>query len=963
SVEELGECHLGPAREDVFTREQKERARQALVPELERAVDRLARAGRHGDARRLEERVWEHIERLEAGTRFEGIDQYLPYLCPAPFTLLDYFPRQPVVVLDEPLRLREAGQEADKATAQQLARLLMQGLLLPGQGDAYLSTAELDHLLGLRARLIFSLLHQRIPGEDPDEVVSMDVRSVPVFHGQWPAFMEELNRWRQAGTRVVLVGATPERARALADRLRDYEVVAPVREPLPRAPEPGEVLVTQGDVGAGFLLPDTGLAVVADADVYGRAKKRRLPRPKQGVRIDLGQLAPGDFVVHESHGVGKYLGVRTLEIEGAQRDYLFIQYAGGDALYVPTEQIELIQKYVGTEGHQPKLNRLGGTEWARVKSRVKESVRQMAADLLKLYAARQALPGYAFPPDTPWQREFEDAFRYEETPDQRQATEEIKADMEKARPMDRLLCGDVGYGKTEVAIRAAFKAVMGGKQVAVLVPTTILAQQHYHTFRERLAGYPIHVEVLSRFRSPQEQEATLRHLRQGTVDVLIGTHRLLQDDVGFHDLGLLIVDEEHRFGVAHKERLKQLRLSVDVLTLTATPIPRTLHMALSGLRDMSVIETPPEDRFPVQTYVVEYSEALIRDAIGRELQRGGQVYYVHNRVKTIERAAARVQKLAPEARVAAAHGQMREDLLEKVMLDFMEGEYDILVSTSIIESGLDIANVNTLIVEDAHELGLAQLYQLRGRVGRSNRLAYAYFTFHADRALSETAERRLEAIAEFTELGSGFKIAMRDLEIRGAGNLLGAEQHGFIVAVGFDLYCRLLEEAVRELQGKPPVEEVPVTLELKVDAYLPDDWIQSSGQKVEAYKMIGAIRGPEDSRLVKEELEDRYGPVPVPVLNLLAVARIKALCQELKIPSVSQQRDRVLIRLPGELPPGAYGRMPPRWRGRLSYVGGRRPALTLHWHGAGAPQMLSELETLLEHLAELTRSVPLQPRG
>ncbi|MEW5935268.1 MAG: helicase-related protein, partial [Bacillota bacterium] len=496
-----------------------------------------------------------------------------------------------------------------------------------------------------------------------------------------------------------------------------------------------------------------------------------------------------------------------------------------------------------------------------------------------------------------------------------------------------------------VAIRAAFKAVMDGKQVAVLVPTTILAQQHYYTFRERLAGYPVCVDVLSRFRSPREQETVLRRLQRGTVDILIGTHRLLQDDVRFRDLGLLIVDEEHRFGVAQKERLKQMRLSVDVLTLTATPIPRTLHMALAGLRDMSVIETPPEDRYPVQTYVVEHSEWLVREAIERELRRGGQVFYVHNRVRTIERAAARVSRLVPRARVAVAHGQMQEEQLERVMLEFLEGRHDVLVCTSIIESGLDMPNVNTLIVEDAQDLGLAQLYQLRGRVGRSNRLAYAYFTFWPDQRLTEQAERRLQAISEFTELGSGFKIAMRDLEIRGAGNLLGPEQHGFIMAVGLDMYCRLLEEAVREIQGQPVAEEVPVTLELKVDAYLPDEWIPDSGQKIAAYKMLAAVRGPAEAGLVREELEDRYGPMPPPARNLLAVTRIKAACQRLGITSVTQVRDRLLIRLPRELP-----RRP---RGPVSYTGGRRPTLTLSVQGRAPEAALADLEGLLAQLENI----------
>lgn len=941
SVAGVEAAAVGPAREDLFSPEQRERAHAEIARDLDATVERLVAGGRGAEARRLREKVGEHLARLRDGL-FAGVDQYLPYLCPEEYTLLDYFPQPPVVVLDEPDRLREAAAEAEKAGREQVAQLLSQGLLLPRQVDVYLSADALERRLAGQPRVFFSLLGGRVPG-DVRTVVDFPGRALPVYHGHWPSFMDDLRQWRRGG-RVLVVAGTSDRGRALAERLGDEGVVAPLMTPLTRVPEPGEVLVTEGDLETAFEVPALNLVVVTDGSVYGRAKRRQLPRPREGVRLDLGELRPGDYVVHQNHGIGRYLGVRTLEIEGTRRDYLFLQYAGGDALYVPTEQVHLVQKYVGPEGHEPRLNRLGGTEWARARSRVKESVRQMAQELLRLYALRQTLPGHAFSPDTPWQREFEDSFRYEETPDQRQATEEIKRDMEKPRPMDRLLCGDVGYGKTEVAIRAAFKAVMDGKQVAVLVPTTILAQQHYYTFRERLAGYPVTVEVLSRFRSPREQEMVLEQLRRGTVDIVIGTHRLLQDDVRFRDLGLLIVDEEHRFGVAQKERLKQMRLSVDVLTLTATPIPRTLHMALAGLRDMSTIETPPEDRYPVQTYVVEYSENLVREAIERELRRHGQVFYVHNRVRTIERAAARVARLVPGARIAVAHGQMREEQLERVMLQFLNGEYDVLVCTSIIESGLDMPNVNTLIVEDADELGLAQLYQLRGRVGRSNRLAYAYFTFWPGRRLSEAAERRLHALSEFTELGSGFKIAMRDLEIRGAGNLLGPEQHGFIMAVGLDMYCRLLEEAVRELQGQPVPEETPVNLELKVDAYLPDEWIPDPGQKIEAYKLLAAVRGPRDAELVREELEDRFGPMPPPARNLLAVARIKAACQRLGITSVSQTRDRVLIRLPRELT-----RRP---RGPVSYSGGKRPTLTLLTQGRPPETVLSDLEALLAQLEE-----------
>ncbi|HEX3031832.1 MAG TPA: transcription-repair coupling factor, partial [Bacillota bacterium] len=625
-------------------------------------------------------------------------------------------------------------------------------------------------------------------------------------------------------------------------------------------------------------------------------KSRKAGSKRTGSKLEpFVELKVGDYIVHVNHGVGVYQGVHKLDAAGIQKDYLLIKYSGEDKLYVPTDQVSMIQKYLGGEGHRPRLSKLGGNEWAKVKSRVKESVQAMAGDLIKLYASRQALPGYRYSPDTVWQQEFEEAFPYEETPDQLQAAAEIKGDMEMPKPMDRLLCGDVGYGKTEVAIRAAFKAVNEGKQVAVLVPTTILAQQHYNTFRERFADYPVSIEMLSRFRSAREQKQTLTKLAQGQLDLIIGTHRLVQEDINFKDLGLLIVDEEQRFGVAHKERLKQLRNSVDVLTLSATPIPRTLHMSLIGARDMSLLETPPEERYPVQTYVVEFNYQTVRDAVLRELNRGGQVYFVHNRVLDIDRTAEKLQEVIPEARIAIAHGQMREDLLERVMLDFMEGEYDILVCTTIIETGLDIPNVNTMIIDEADYLGLSQLYQLRGRVGRSSRRAYAYLTYRKDKVLTEVAEKRLQAIREFTEFGSGFKIAMRDMEIRGAGNVLGPEQHGHIMAVGFEMYCRLLEESVQELQGTAPAPKVEPTVEIPVDAYIDNAYIPDQTAKMEMYRKIVLSQEPGSIEDVYDELVDRFGDPPQVVLNLLDIARIRIGCLELGLAGVQLSGQQLIF--------------------------------------------------------------------
>ncbi|WP_243014711.1 transcription-repair coupling factor, partial [Brevibacillus borstelensis] len=613
----------------------------------------------------------------------------------------------------------------------------------------------------------------------------------------------ELTRWKKSQDQIVFVAADLERAKRLERVLHDYEMEADLLTDEVEAVPPGRPTIILGNLQTGFELPLNKLVVITEGEVF-TAKQRKARKVQKAItnaeRIkNYLELKPGDYVVHVNHGIGKYLGIETKEILGIHKDYLHIQYAGGDSLFVPIEQIDHVQKYVASEESQPKIYSLGGSEWKRVKTKVQSSVKDIAEDLIKLYAAREAAVGHAFSRDTAEQREFEAMFPYQETPDQLRAIAEVKSDMEKRRPMDRLVCGDVGYGKTEVAIRAAFKAVMDGKQVAVLVPTTILAQQHYETFRERFADYPIRVEVLSRFRSRKEQNATMKGLKEGTVDVVIGTHRLLSKDIQFRELGMLIVDEEQRFGVSHKEKLKQMKTNVDVLTLTATPIPRTLHMSMLGVRDLSVIETPPENRFPVQTYVMEYSPALVREAIEREMARGGQVFFLYNQVQGIEQMAEQISMLVPDARIAVAHGQMNESELETVILDFLEGNYDVLVSTTIIETGVDIPNVNTLIIHNADKMGLSQLYQLRGRVGRSNRIAYAYFTYQRDKVLTEVAEKRLQAIKEFTELGSGFKIAMRDLSIRGAGNLLGAEQHGFINSVGFDLYSQMLKDAIDEL--------------------------------------------------------------------------------------------------------------------------------------------------------------------
>ncbi|HLJ61301.1 MAG TPA: transcription-repair coupling factor [bacterium] len=810
-------------------------------------------------------------------------------LSPSDRLLLPEALPDPVCVLDEPAELERQARALYEHAAAAYQRAVETERI---PADVAVPLARWEQIAGAletRRTVALSTLH-RPPGGDAVEVGFGAVES---FAGQMDALVQHARQWIAEHRRIVVASRQGHR---IAELLAEHAIPAALTDAVDALPDPGRALVVPHPLTEGFALDD--LTLVTDSEILGwhrRPKKLRWLR--DGSRLgSWTELTPGDLVVHVHHGIGLYRGLERLAFGDGERDYLHLEYAQGDALYVPTDQIALVQRYVGVDGQPPQINRLGGTEWEREKRRVRERTREMARELLQLYAARERAQGHAFPPDTPWQREMEDAFAYEETPDQLKAIEDVKRDMEAARPMDRLVCGDVGYGKTEVALRAAFKAVMDGRQVAVLVPTTLLAQQHYTVFRERFAAFPVHVDMLSRFRTPKEQKAIVDAAQAGTVDVLIGTHQLLNKAITFRGLGLVIIDEEQRFGVAHKERLKQLRTHVDVLTLTATPIPRTLHMSLAGLRDLSVMETPPDVRQPIRTFIREDDPALIQEAINRELERGGQVYVVHNRVDTIERAARRIREAAPGARVAVAHGQMPEARLEQVMLDFLGGRYDILVCTTIVEIGLDIPRVNTIIIEHAHRLGLAQLYQLRGRVGRADRQAYAYLLYPRHARLTHEAEQRLVAMREFVELGSGLRLAMRDLEIRGAGNLLGAEQHGHLAAVGFDLYMRLLEEAVREVRGERVAEAPETTVDLDVEAYLPEDYIAAPNQRMAAYRRLADARSLDDVGAALDELRDRYGPLPEPVKTLGGVIRLRVAARGLGIAAISRDRDGVLLR-------------------------------------------------------------------
>lgn len=748
---------------------------------------------------------------------------------------------------------------------------------------------EVEGLLKGRRRLSLSLL---APEGEAD--LHIPTRSIPGFRGQMRQMEAQLRGWLAEGFRLRLVASQPEQAHRLREILQEHHLAADVDDAL--WGDRGLSILT-GELSSGFEIPEVGLILLTEAEIFGE-RRRTLRRPlykRGGALSSFQDLAPGDLVVHMDYGIGQYLGLTTMAVDGREGDYLQLEYADGEKLYLPVQRLGSISKYLGSDGQVPRLDRLGGTAWQRVKESVRSSLREMAKELLELYASRSVLEGHPFAPDTPWQQEFEAAFRFEETPDQLGAIADVTRNMEGSSPMDRLVCGDVGYGKTEVALRAAFKAVMDGRQVAVLVPTTVLAQQHWQTFRERFAPFPVSVEMLSRFRTPREQARVLKGLKAGTVDVVIGTHRLLSDDVVFKELGLLVIDEEHCFGVAHKEQIKRLRRSVDVLTLTATPIPRTLYMSLVGVRDMSAIATPPAERLAIETVVARFDKRLIQQAIQRELVRGGQVFFVHNRVQSLPSMVNFVKSLVPEARVAMAHGQMRERALEMVMFRFVSGELDVLVSTAIIESGLDIPAANTMVINRADRFGLAQLYQLRGRVGRDRHQAYAYLLVPADGRVDEIAQKRLKVIQELTELGSGFKIAMRDLEIRGAGNLLGAEQHGHIAAVGFDLYCQLLERAVRELKGEEVREEVDPQVSVEAEAYLPESYVGEVSQRLAFYKRLAGAVEEGELAAIREELEDRFGPLPREGRQLFDVAALRVFCRRLGVEKLEVHGGRVRI--------------------------------------------------------------------
>ena len=926
SVEQLENITIYPAAEVVLSADQLAAGIRRLEKEEKTYEKALREQHKPEEAHRIHTIIGELRSGLDEGWRIGGLDAYIRYFCPDTVSFLEYFPQgESVIYLDEPARLKEKGETVELEFRESMVHRLEKGYLLPGQTELLYPAAEILARMQKPYAVMLTGLDQKLPGMKVNQKFSIDVKNVNSYQNSFEILIKDLTRWKKEGYRVILLSASRTRASRLASDLREYDLRAYCPDGREgesgnaggegagsadtgnpgavntsvRKVRPGEILVTYGNLHRGFEYPLLKFVFITEGDMFGveKKRKRRKKTNYQGKAIQsFTELSVGDYVVHEEHGLGIYKGIEKVERDKVIKDYIKIEYGDGGNLYLPATRLESIQKYAGAEAKKPKLNKLGGTEWNKTKTRVRGAVQEIARDLVKLYAARQEKAGFQYGTDTVWQREFEELFPYDETDDQMDAIDAVKTDMESRRIMDRLICGDVGYGKTEVALRAAFKAVQDSKQVVYLVPTTILAQQHYNTFVQRMKDFPVRVDMLSRFCTPARQKRTLEDLRKGMVDIVIGTHRVLSKDMQFKDLGLLIIDEEQRFGVAHKEKIKHLKENVDVLTLTATPIPRTLHMSLAGIRDMSVLEEPPVDRTPIQTYVMEYNEEMVREAINRELARNGQVYYVYNRVTDIDEVAGRVQALVPDAVVTFAHGQMREHELERIMADFINGEIDVLVSTTIIETGLDIPNANTMIIHDADRMGLSQLYQLRGRVGRSNRTSYAFLMYKRDKLLREEAEKRLQAIREFTELGSGIKIAMRDLEIRGAGNVLGAEQHGHMEAVGYDLYCKMLNQAVLALKGETLEEDsYDTVVECDIDAYIPGRYIKNEYQKLDIYKRISAIETEEEYMDMQDELMDRFGDIPRSVENLLKIASIRALAHQAYVTEVVINRQEVRL--------------------------------------------------------------------
>ncbi len=960
SVENIDELNIFPAT-DLIIPEGLGAGIKALEKESAEYADSLGKNGRIVEADKVLKNLSGLKEKLLVLKDYSGCDNLINFFAVNTVSFIDYFDREnSVIILDEPSRIREKSKVSETEFRESMIHRLEKGSILPSQTEILYAFPEICAKIGGRHAMTVATLDYRLNLLEAAGHYDVGAKGIGAYNNSFETLVSDIGGWKKNKYRILLVSASKTRAERLAKDLRDNGVVAVYSDNPDRELVPGEVMTCYGKLRKGFEYPDIRFVAIAEEDIFGVSRKTRTKKKNYSGKAISGfaDLNIGDYVIHENHGLGIYRGIEKIEVDRIEKDYIKIEYAAGGNLYILATQLDMIQKYADSEAKKPKLNRLGSPEWHKTKTRVRGAVRAVADELVKLYAVRQQNQGFVFSEDTPWQREFEELFPYEETPDQLSAIEDIKKDMESRKIMDRLVCGDVGFGKTEVAIRAAFKAIQDNKQVVYLVPTTILAKQHYTTFDRRMKDFGVEVRMLSRFCTPKEIKSTIEGLKKGTVDVVIGTHRALSKDVVYKDLGLLIIDEEQRFGVTHKEKIKQLKKDVDVITLTATPIPRTLHMSLIGVRDMSVLEEAPVDRLPIQTFVTEYDEEMVREAINRELARGGQVYYVYNRVQGIEEIALGISKLVPDAAVSFAHGQMNERELERIMMDFVNGDIDVLVSTTIIETGLDIPNVNTIIIHDADKFGLSQLYQLRGRVGRSGRVAYAFLLYRRDKLLREVAEKRLSAIREFTELGSGFKIAMKDLEIRGAGNLLGEEQHGHMEAVGYDLYCKMLNEAVADIKGISMSEDFETLVDIDVDAFVPATYIRSENQKLDVYKRIAAIANEEELSDMTDELLDRFGDIPKSAMNLMTIALLKSKAHNAYILEIKGNRKDIRIKIypKAQINPAMIPEIVKKHGSSFRFTNGEIPYFTYYFSKddiRNTETYLKCIEGLVEEIASL----------
>ena len=974
SIEPMELVKIYPATELILSDARLSDGIDRIREEEKKTEEALRSQGYMEAAHRLSEGIGELCEAALEYRDFGGLEGYIHYFYPQTDSFLEMFPEEhSMIFLDEPVHLREEGEAVELEFRESMISRSEKGYVLPGQMQLVCSAALTASRMNDYRCLGLTALAAGDSFFLPECIVSVHARNVPAYNKSFDTLVSDLKKYKLQKYRIVIISASRTRAKRLAGDLTERGLTSFYSENPDRILGDGEIMTYYGNIAHGFEYPQIRFIVIAETDIFGPARKtKKVKRHYNGESVrDFAELKVGDYVVHEDHGIGVYRGVEKIEVDGIAKDYIKIEYGGGGTLYILPGELKSLQKYASQDAAKPKLNKLGTQEWTSTRNKVKGAVEEVAQDLVELYAKRQAMKGHRFSPDTVWQREFEEMFPYEETQDQLNAIEDTKHDMESDKIMDRLICGDVGYGKTEIAIRAAFKAVQDGLQVAVLVPTTILAQQHFNTFTERMKEYPVCVEMMSRFRTAAEQKKTKEGLESGRVDIVIGTHRILSKDVKFKRLGLLVVDEEQRFGVTHKEKIKKLRENVDVLTLSATPIPRTLHMSLIGIRDMSVLEEAPQDRVSIQTYVMEYNEEMVREAILRELSRGGQVYYVYNRVNDIAEVAGRLQQQVPEARISFAHGQMNESELEKIMYDFISGGIDVLVSTTIIETGLDISNVNTIIIHDSDRMGLSQLYQLRGRVGRSNRTAYAFLMYKKDKMLKEVAEKRLAAIREFTDLGSGFRIAMRDLEIRGAGSVLGRAQHGHMTAVGYDLYCKMLDTAVKHAKGLPVPKEKNTFVNLSADAFIPDSYIMNEAQKLDIYKKIAAVASLEDCDDIRDELRDRFGEkIPASAENLLRIALIRSIAGKLDMAEIvgGDGSIRVTMNKDAAVQVAGIPRFLAKYQGRLQFspkgqAKGElkgQPYFTLRYAQTGVTardeeELLAQTEGFLVNFSEILR--------